>query len=592
MRVREDGQPVALNAAISGMLSRWVMRPQMAAPTAPLSTRILAARGLHIEQEAHDFLTPSMSHLHDPSLMPGLDKAAARLIDALRSGQKIAIYGDYDVDGVTATSVLYHTFQCLCPNANITTYVPHRIDEGYGLNTEALRQLADSGSHVIVTVDCGITAVEPARELKRHSGGTVDLIITDHHNLPAEGMPLPDAYAHVHPRLPGSRYPFGELCGAAVAYKLAWRIGTLWTGTSKVPDAMRTLLIEMLALVSMGIVADVVPLVGENRVLASFGLARIKNSPLPGLKELVAASGLDGENVAAEDVGFKLAPRLNASGRLGHAREAVELLTIARGKRAQEIAAELSSQNELRQAVEKKIVDTAIELAVKHGMTLPTRRAIVLASTDWHAGVVGIACSRLVEKFHRPVILLGGNETHFHGSGRSVHGFSLHSALQECRHLLETFGGHDMAAGVKVRHEQFARFQEAFIEVANRELQDDHLLPRTEFDTDVTAGELTPAALLDLKRLEPFGRDNPRIQVRLKEVKLNGRAELMGKDLSHLSMRVGSGSRLMRIVGWRMGHLASKIPSGAMLDVLIHPKVNEWNGSRSVEGEMVDFRIL
>lgn len=470
--------------------------------------------------------------------------------------------------------------------------MPHRVDEGYGLNAEALRQLADEGARVIVTVDCGITAVEPARELKKHCGTNVDLIITDHHNLPANGAPLPDAFALVHPRLPGSAYPFGELCGAAVAYKLAWRIGTLWTGTKKVPEAMRTLMIELLALVSMGVVADVVPLVGENRVLASFGLARIRNSPLPGLKELVAASGLDGEKVAAEDVGFRLGPRLNACGRLGHAREAVELLTTARGDRAHEIAAELTKQNELRRAVEKKIVDTAIELAIKHGMTQASRRAIVLASDDWHSGVVGIACSRLVEKFHRPVILLGSKDGHFHGSGRSVHGFNLLSALQECSHLLETFGGHDMAAGMKIRHENLALFQELFVEVTNRGLAEDQLLARTEFDTDATTSELTPAALLELKGLEPFGRDNPRIQVRLNAVKLNGRAELMGSDLSHLSMRVGTGERMIRLVGWRMGELASKIPSGAMLDVLIHPKINEWNGRKSVEGELIDFRVL
>ena len=588
MRVREDGKPVLVQAAIRGMLSQWVMRPQLAAPTAPLPTRILAARGVQSEEA---FLSPSMSHLHDPSLMPGLDRAATRLVQALKNGEKIAIYGDYDVDGITATSILYHTFLCLSPQANITTYVPHRIEEGYGLNADALRQLADEGARVIVTVDCGITAAGPAQALRKHAGDKVDLIVTDHHNLPTEVSGFPEAFALVHPRLPGSAYPFGELCGAAVAYKLAWRMGTLWTGSAKVPDAMRTLLIELLALVSMGIVADVVPLIGENRVLASFGLARIKNSPLPGLMELIAASGLDGEKIAAEDVGFRLAPRLNAAGRLGHAREAVELLTTARGHRAQTIASELGTQNTRRQAVEKRIVESAIELATRHGMTQSGRRAIVLACEDWHAGVVGIACSRLVEKFHRPVLLLGGSEGHFHGSGRSVHGFSLVNALQECKPLLESFGGHDMAAGVRVHNENFAKFQEAFIAIANRELQDDQLLASTQFDTDVVASELTPASLLDLKRLEPFGRDNPRIVVRLRNVKLNGRAELMGQDLSHLSMRVGTENRLMRLVGWRMGHLASKIPSGALLDVLIHPKINDWNGKKSVEGELVDFRL-
>ena len=582
-------QTVSANPALRGLLSRWT--PRGPSSHGPLIQRILAARGLADPASAAAFLKPQLTHLHEPGLMPGIDASALRLVQALRNNQQIVIYGDYDVDGITATSVLYHALKCLEPAADVRTYIPHRIDEGYGLNAEALCSLADAGADVIVTVDCGITAVEPARTFAQHTQGRVDLIITDHHNVPSEGQELPHAFALVHPRLPGSTYPFGELCGAGVAYKLAWRIGTAWSGESRVPERMRALLIELLALVSMGIVADIVPLVDENRVLAHFGLGRIRSSQLPGLHELISSSGLDGEKIAAEDVGFKLGPRLNASGRMGHAREALELLTVASGPRAIEIADMLSRKNDERRAVEKSIVEQAESMAIAAGMTTPDKRAIVLGHPNWHAGVVGIACSRLVEKYHRPVILMGGNEHGFHGSGRSVPGFSLHAALEDCRAVLDSFGGHDMAAGVRLAAGNLAAFTELFIQAANAKLAPADLIGHAHFDADVSLEELEPGTVLEMKRLEPFGRDNPKVVLRLPDTTVKGRPTLMGRDASHLSFRVGTGQRQLRIVGWRLGALAQSIPDGARASLLFTPSINDFAGRKSVEGELVDIAL-
>jgi single-stranded-DNA-specific exonuclease len=269
---------------------------------------------------------------------------------------------------------------------------------GTGSMKRRSARLSRKGARLIVSVDCGVTAREPAR-VARELG--VDLIITDHHNPPATVEELPDAYAVVHPRHPLSTYPFGELCGAGVAYKLAWRLCTLACGSERIDPAMRELLLELLAPCALGVIADVVPLVDENRVIARFGLAKVKTSQIAGLRALVKASGLDGEKVSAEDVGFKLAPRLNACGRMGHAREAVELLTTAKGERAAEIAADLTRKNDERREVERRIFEEAAAMAQERGMTSPECRAIVLANASWHTGVVGIVCSRLVEKFHR-----------------------------------------------------------------------------------------------------------------------------------------------------------------------------------------------
>ncbi len=556
---------------------------------AGLMERVLAVRGLGAGTAAA-FLEPSLLQLHNPSLMPDMDKAAQRLIAAARGGERIVIYGDYDVDGISATAVLFHMLKHVEPGADVATYVPHRLDEGYGLNSDAIGTLASEGARVIVSVDCGVTAVGPARAA-RLAG--VDLIITDHHNPPATMGELPEAFAVVHPRRADSAYPFGDLSGSGVAFKLAWRLATMACGSDKVAAATRALLMELLGLASLGVIADIVPLVGENRVLARFGLSRIRGSSNVGLNALVKASGLDGEKVQADDVGFRLGPRLNACGRLGHAREAVELLTVAGPERAIEIATMLTRLNDDRRGIEREIADRAAEMARSRGMTGDDTRAIVLSDAGWHKGVVGIACSRLVGMFGRPTILMqtqeGESGLECHGSGRSIEGFNLHAALAECGHLLLGFGGHDMAAGVRVSAGRLDEFAEAFTAVANRLLSSEDLVPVLKYDTMATLEELTVEAVDGLARMAPFGRDNPRPRVRVDDAMLVDRVKLMGAGGDHASLTVKVGGRLMRVVAFGWGGRLADARGGARCDLVIEPKVSRWGGRESVEGELVDL---
>lgn len=573
-----------------GLTRIWRSRAvHVESPPAPttLAGRVLAARGLTDPAACTAFLEPSLLELHDPSLIPDLDRAAARLLEALRAREPVVIYGDYDVDGVSATAILFHMMRALAPGADVRSYIPHRVDEGYGLNSPALCQLAADGARVVVSVDCGVTAVEPARAASEVG---VDLIITDHHNPPATLESLPPAYAVVHPRRPDSAYPFGDLCGAGVAYKLAWRMATLHCGSDRVNPALRSLLVELLAFAALGVVADVVPLLGENRVIARFGLARIKHSPLTGLRALVEASGLSGDRIDADHVGFVLGPRLNACGRLGHAREAVDLFTTAGPEEAASIAASLTRLNNERRETEREIVEQAVEAAEAAGMTGTDRRAIVLADERWHQGVVGIACSRLVDLFHRPTILLSQRDGECHGSGRSIHGYSLHEALTRCAHLLGGYGGHDMAAGVKLPAAGLEAFANAFIADANQHLTAEHLKASLWLDTEASIDELTPDAVASLDRMAPFGQGNPRPRVLIRGARIMSRPETMGRGGRHLALRVGQEGRWLRLVGWGWGEHAETLAQGQALDAVVTPKLSTWNGRTTVQAEIHDLR--
>lgn len=584
------------------MLFRWSPRAAQTDPTGgTLLHRVLAARGILGEQATGAYLHPSLGQLHDPSKMPGLDRAAERILAALHKGERIAIYGDYDADGATATAILYHTLTTIRPQAapgfeggaegegQIVCYVPHRLDEGYGLHEEAIASLAESGCTLIVSVDCGITAVGPAKAAKTLG---VDLIITDHHNPPADEADLPDAFAIVHPRAPGSAYPFDGLCGAGVAYKLAWRMCTMQSGSAKVEPGLRAMLIELLALAALGSVADVVPLTDENRAIAKFGLGRIKASPLGGLKALVDACDLGNEKVRSEDVAFRLAPRINACGRLGHARDTVELLTTATGERAAELAAQLARQNDQRRRVEKAIFDRACELAEASGMTGDDRRAIVLAHEEWHPGVVGIVCSRLVERFARPVILMRRDAELTGGSGRSIDGFSLHAALADCADLLTGYGGHDMAAGLRMETQNLDAFTERFIARTNAELLPHDLVRTTRYDTDATLDELTIDSINELGRMEPFGRDNPPVQVRLCGLRLTARPNFFGAAGDHARLTVTDGRRTVQLLGWRWAERLQGMSPGARIEAIVTPGLNRWNGMCRVEPLLVDLKSV
>ncbi|MBL4591486.1 MAG: single-stranded-DNA-specific exonuclease RecJ, partial [Phycisphaerales bacterium] len=574
-----------------GITQKWIPRAETSG-NQDLVARVLAARGIDKGESSIAFLKPSLAGLHDPSLIPDLDKAAERILLAITNNEKITIFGDYDVDGITATTILVQLIRTIAPDTNLATYIPHRIDEGYGLNTDAIRSFADDGTNVIITVDCGITANAPAALAKELA---MDLIITDHHNPPSTVEEMPDAFAVVHPRRPDSQYPFGELCGAGVAHKLAWRLATMHANSERVSEKSRGVLLDLLAFAALGTIADIVPLVDENRIIVKHGLGRILHVRNEGLHALIHASGLDSGGIDTEAVGFRLAPRLNAVGRLGHASESLELLTNATGAEAEKIAEGLTLINEQRRAQEQKILAQAIEMVESQNMTSPDTRAIVLASKDWHPGIVGIVCSRLVDRFGRPTILMCIDGEKCRGSGRSIKGFNLHGGLEECKEHLSTFGGHDMAAGMACGVDQFEAFQTAFTDHANAKLSPDDLIRSTTYDTAARLDELTASAIGQLDRLAPFGAGNPRIRVRLTNLRINGSPEQFGKTGNHMALRVADASKggaTIRIIGWNWWRHASAIPHGATIEAVVEPKVSTWNGNTRIEPVLVDACVV
>lgn len=577
---------------MQGLRRRWLFRrpdEQDAHRRLPLFNRVLAARGLTDPETRRRFCDPKLTDLHDPGLLPGLDAAAERLAAAIRAGESIVIYGDYDVDGIAGSAILYHVVRALAADARLRTYVPHRLEEGYGLNSDALRQLRAEGADLVVSVDCGITAHEPAK-VAREIG--LDLIITDHHAC--DDAAPPEALAVVHPRLAGSSYPFGELCGAGVAFKLAWGLATHWCGSKRVAESVREVLLGMLPLAALGTIADVVPLVDENRTITSWGLRMIKQSPITGLRALIEAADLMSEDIDTEVVGFRLAPRLNACGRMGHAEEAVRLLTTAPASEAGDIARRLDKLNRQRQQTERRIAEEAARRAEDAGMTGADRRVIVLADESWHPGVVGIVCSRLVDRFARPVVLLRREGDDCKGSARSIEGYSIHEALRATANHLTTFGGHDAAAGLSLPASELEAFTEALTAHANARIEPERLTPSVWIDCDAGVNELETESVKRIRSLSPFGQDNPRPTLRITDATITGPPKQMGRNGRHLSLTVRDTSaqdRWLRLVWFSAGTHADDLAAGMHVEAVIEPKINSWNGRTSVEGVVKDVRL-
>jgi len=564
--------------------------------TSPLLAQVLLNRGFSEPAQCHEFLRPTLMLLHDPALLPNLELAADRIAKAIRDKEKIVIYGDYDVDGITATSILWHAITLL--GGVVDYYIPHRLEEGYGLNTEAIAQICDQGAKLIVTVDCGVTAIEPARIA---AVGGVDLIITDHHETHgdqsrtragAETQPeLPPCLAIVHPRLPGRQpaYPNPYLCGAGIAFKLAWGIGKSVNGTAKVSDAFREFLLEATALAGLGTIADVVPLVGENRVIAHFGLGGLKASKLLGIRALIESAGLTGHKLDSYDVGFRLGPRLNACGRMGHARLAVEMLTQASAPKAVEIATYLETQNKQRQAIEKNILEQALAQIKQNHFDSDDSRGLVLAMEGWHAGVIGIVASRIVERYHRPTILVALTDGQGQGSGRSIPGFHLTHALEACRDQLDGFGGHEMAAGVRLRADRLGDFRDAFLRYAAGVLTAEQIIPELELEAVAELAQLTVPLVREMERMAPFGNGNRRPLLCCLGVEIAGPPRAVGKG-EHLQIMVRQEGRLMKCIAFGYGDRIDDLVAGRKIDLAVEPTINEYNGNVNVELEVKDVR--
>ncbi len=557
------------------MAGRW--------DVAPILAQLLHNRGLTEHDIPDTFLSPSLGDLHPPELLPGARKAASLLAEAVRTGRRIILYGDYDVDGITGVAILWKTLHLA--GADVGCYVPHRLDEGYGLNGEAIRQLAEDGARTIVSVDCGITAAEVARTAADIG---VQLIITDHHH-PQDVLPEAAA-AIVHPTV-GGEYPNRDLCGAGVAFKLAWALAQELGGAPNVPPEYRELLLEVLPMAALGTVADVVPLVGENRIIARHGLARLKTVKDLGLQALIESAGLSGKNIGAYEVGFRLAPRLNAAGRMGHARLAVELLTRANEDRAREIALYLEDHNRARRAKERQMVTQACEMVEARGMGSEARRGIVLASEGWHAGVIGIVASRLVDRYLRPTVLIALGNGLGQGSARSVLHFDMNDALAACRAHLVSFGGHAMAAGLKIEPDQVSAFAEAFIEQANNTLTPADLLPKLRLDAEIKLGDLDLRTVESIEQLGPFGQGNAKPRLCTDWVDLAGEPRCVGQHGEHLSAQFRQSGCVLRSIGFGLAGEAENLKRHRRCRVAFEPMINEFQDRRTVEMRTLDFQF-
>ena len=551
----------------------------------PVLAQVLVARGYRTAGDSSAFLNPKLTELHDPELLPGVPEAADRIVAAVQAGRRITIYGDYDVDGVTATSLLWHCLKLA--SANVDYYVPHRLEEGYGLNCDALRKFhAEDPARLVVTVDCGIASVAEA-ELARELG--LELIITDHHNFTHT---LPPAACLVHPRLPGGAYPFGDLCGVGVAFKLAWGVCQRLGDGKKASPRMRDFLISSIGLAAIGTVADVVPLVGENRIIVRFGLNSLRERSSLGLKALLRIAGLEQkQSLLAEDIAFSIAPRINAAGRLGQARLAVELLTTESADRATVLAEYIDQQNKVRQTVERKVFKQAKEL-VEANPAWEEQGALVLAHPEWHAGVIGIVANRVAEHYQKPAVLISLNREDGigQGSARSFANFDLFAGLSACAEHLATFGGHQYAAGLRVQSDridifriEFGRYVTANHDVHSRDLE-------LHIDAEVRLADLTHRAVTELDRLGPFGRSNPRPVFACARVELAEPPRKIGGGERHLSLKVRQHGRTMRGVSFGHADWADEMVADQPISISFAPSINSYCGQENVEIQVIDWK--
>ncbi len=539
---------------------------------APIVGRCLVNRGLITPADAELFLSPKLKQLSDPFLLPDMNEAVAALLEVHARKEELVIFGDYDVDGVTATAILLEVFEHFGWKAK--AFLPHRMEDGYGLNLEsAERALAQTNARLLLAVDCGSTSTEAITALSKRD---VQVIVLDHHQVAA---PLPPARAIVNPqRGDHSR----ELCSAGLAFKLAHAL-TKRLRELNWPAAAEYDLRHLLDLVALGTIADLVPLQRENRILVSAGLKRLCETPRPGLMALKEVAAIK-DSVGVYEVGFQLAPRMNAAGRLEHAMAALDLLRAREMGEAREIAAKLDQQNRERQELEKRIADECLEV-VRASFDPLNHFAIVEANESWHVGVVGIVASRVQREFHRPTVIIGSDGSQWRGSGRSIEGFDLAAGLRECAHLLERHGGHAMAAGLSLAPDNVPLFRERFNETARTRL-DSFALQRTlRLDAEVKLGELTMESITALQRLGPFGNGNLQIQLVAKNVRLASEIRRMGADEKHARFQVADASGRLDVIWFN----ASELPPGAF-DFAFIPELNFYKGTTRLQLKLLAVR--
>ena len=535
-----------------------------------LVTGILLERGFNDVDSMREFLYGSKEPFHNPFLLKGMEATVARVERALENGEQITVYGDYDVDGITASSLLYVYLERR--GAKVNTYIPKRKSEGYGLNDEALKSIYENGTTLVITVDCGISGLH---EVAQAPEG-LDIIITDHHTVPVE---LPNAYAIINPKQEDCSYPFKDLSGVGVSFKLCQALEQKRTGTGYFWE-------ELTELAALGTVADIVPLLGENREIVRRGLKAMGSTSLVGLQALIKASGCNRESVSSENIGFILAPRLNAVGRLEHAQSAVELLVTKDEAKAEAIAAELNRENAVRQDISRSIMAEAEAMLAKEEHI---DTAIVLASEGWHQGVVGIVASRLVDKYHLPTILISINDGMAKGSCRSIPALNLYEAIAAESDILSQFGGHHQAAGLTLPAEKVEEFTRRFKAYVREHLKPEDYIPRQTVDCLLgDHGLITVRDLEELSLLEPFGCGNANPVFAFKNALLHNHRSI-GRDRNHLQFTVDKGDYSYKALMWHRAELLPLLCENMVADIAFMPRINVWNNETSVQLHAVNL---
>ena len=534
--------------------------------------RLLACRGFGEPDHAKAYLRPRLEHLHEPNCLADLDRAVARIVVALRENQTILVHGDYDVDGICSTTLMTRTLNTLGGNA--VPFIPRRLQDGYDLGDAGVRAAKECGAKLVITCDCGTSAHGPIAALQA-SG--IDVIVSDHH-LP--GGPLPPAYAVLNPKRPDCPSTDKDLAAVGVAFKLALALTRAVGGNDAAVYAM-------LDLVALATIADVAPLRGENRVLVRYGLKLLNDPQRPGVRAMIRAAGLDRKSLTAGRVGFILAPRLNAAGRLGSALRGVELMMSTSDEEANPIARELEELNARRQEIDRATLETARARVLE--MDLPSTFGIALAGDGWHPGVIGIVASRIVEEFGRPTMLIALEGEQGKGSGRSISVFDLHGALTECRDLLQRFGGHRSAAGITIARDRVEEFAARFNAVAASRLTEDDLVPELRVDLELPLSEANSELETLLRYIEPCGVGNPSPLLVSRGLVVASPPRVVGKD--GLKVAFSDESRTLVMVGWGMGPRARELDVGMRVDVAYRLERDEWNGESRLQGRLADFRV-
>lgn len=540
---------------------------------------LLMRRGVKTFEEAVGFFSPSLDDLHDPFLMADMDKAVNRLNKAMGAKERIMIYGDYDVDGTTAVALVYKYLQNYY--SNIEYYIPTRYEEGYGISRKSIEYAAENDVKLVVVLDCGIKAIE---EISYAAQLGIDFIICDHH-VPDEQ--LPPAVAILNPKMPDSKYPCPHLSGCGVGFKFMQGFAkSNGLGNHNELDSL-------LDLVAVSIAADIVPIVGENRIMAYHGLRRLNSNPNLGLRSIIRLCKLTNKDITISDVIFKIGPRINASGRMQSGMEAVGLLVTRDLHDAYQRGAEIDQYNKDRKELDKKITEEANELIEKNVNIVHGKRSIVIYNKNWHKGIIGIVASRLTELYYKPSVVLTYANGIATGSSRSVQGFDIYSAVNSTRHLLENFGGHTYAVGLSLKEDNIPEFSRLFEEYVAKNIQPNQLCPQIDIDADITFADITPDLVAWLKKFNPFGPGNQKPIFRTRNVFDFGTSKLVGKNLEHIKLELedDSTSRVISAIAFNMAPYFEHIHAHKPVDICYTIEQNKHNHTESVQLMIRDIRI-